>query len=466
MAVNKSFNGTTYSIPTTAGENGWTNLTNFLQALADYAAVKTTKVQAIRTATTSPITVSATSDFAVNVALSVAGVSTVTLPVGASGQMFCIIDGNGDSATYNITVQGSSSQTINGASTYVMTSNKQAAIFQFNGTEWKVITEYPGATLRVSKGGTGLTAVGSALQVLRTNAGATALEWATAGSGDVVGPASSTDNAIARFDGTTGKLVQNSQYAIVDDNGAATFGDSVTGSSITHNFHSTAGSKPVINANVIGTNECRIDLSRDGTRKWSWGTDNATDSMYFYNATITGLQISSSGAVTLGPSGSTATNCAVNGAASVTHGVVFPASQNAVANANTLDDYEEGTFTPTLTASVTNPTNYGQNGRYTKIGNLVHVEIYITFDGTSTFGSGIYAIGGLPFTPAATHAVIGWGLLFKFGSGWYEATMEVPAGGSSGNLIYTQTNSYVTHANPNTWNSGTYFKYQFTYRVA
>jgi hypothetical protein len=380
--------------------------------------------------------------------------------------MFCIIDGNGDSATYNITVQGSSSQTINGASTYVMTSNKQAAIFQFNGTEWKVITEYPGATLRVSKGGTGLTAVGSALQVLRTNAGATALEWATAGSGDVVGPASSTDNAIARFDGTTGKLVQNSQYAIVDDNGAATFGDSVTGSSITHNFHSTAGSKPVINANVIGTNECRIDLSRDGTRKWSWGTDNATDSMYFYNATITGLQISSSGAVTLGPSGSTATNCAVNGAASVTHGVVFPASQNAVANANTLDDYEEGTFTPTLTASVTNPTNYGQNGRYTKIGNLVHVEIYITFDGTSTFGSGIYAIGGLPFTPAATHAVIGWGLLFKFGSGWYEATMEVPAGGSSGNLIYTQTNSYVTHANPNTWNSGTYFKYQFTYRVA
>ncbi len=30
------------------------------------------------------------------------------------------------------------------------------------------------------------------------------------GSGDVVGPASSTDNAIARFDSTTGKLIQNS----------------------------------------------------------------------------------------------------------------------------------------------------------------------------------------------------------------------------------------------------------------
>ena len=38
------------------------------------------------------------------------------------------------------------------------------------------------------------------------------------GSGDVVGPASSTDNAFARFDGTTGKLLQNSQTT-EDDNG-------------------------------------------------------------------------------------------------------------------------------------------------------------------------------------------------------------------------------------------------------
>jgi hypothetical protein len=80
-------------------------------------------------------------------------------------------------------------------------------------------------TLSVSKGGTGLTAVGSALQVLRTNAGATALEFASVGSGDVVGPASSTDNAIARFDGTTGKLVQNSDCTI-SDTGAVTLGPS------------------------------------------------------------------------------------------------------------------------------------------------------------------------------------------------------------------------------------------------
>ena len=41
------------------------------------------------------------------------------------------------------------------------------------------------------------------------------------GSGDVVGPASSTDNAIARFDGATGRQLQNSVVTI-DDAGAIT----------------------------------------------------------------------------------------------------------------------------------------------------------------------------------------------------------------------------------------------------
>ena len=47
------------------------------------------------------------------------------------------------------------------------------------------------------------------VQVIATKAGA---------SGDVVGPASATDNAIARYDGTTGKLIQNSGVTIDDSN--------------------------------------------------------------------------------------------------------------------------------------------------------------------------------------------------------------------------------------------------------
>lgn len=46
----------------------------------------------------------------------------------------------------------------------------------------------------------------------------TTVTGGTGGSGDVTGPASSTDNALARYDGTTGKLIQNSG-ATVDDSG-------------------------------------------------------------------------------------------------------------------------------------------------------------------------------------------------------------------------------------------------------
>jgi hypothetical protein len=59
-----------------------------------------------------------------------------------------------------------------------------------------------------------------------TTDGATTLSWTAdnAGTGDVVGPASATDNAIVRFDGTTGKLVQNSAATIADTSGDITAG--------------------------------------------------------------------------------------------------------------------------------------------------------------------------------------------------------------------------------------------------
>ena len=65
----------------------------------------------------------------------------------------------------------------------------------------------------------GFTAAGTAGQVLTSN-GAGVPTWTTNAGGDVTGPASSTDNSIARFDGTTGKLIQNS-VTTIDDTGNA-----------------------------------------------------------------------------------------------------------------------------------------------------------------------------------------------------------------------------------------------------
>jgi hypothetical protein len=69
------------------------------------------------------------------------------------------------------------------------------------------------------------TGIGTPGQILHTD-GTGTLYWGTAGgTGDVVGPASSTDNAIVRWDGLNGKLIQNSGVIISDTNsitGAAT----------------------------------------------------------------------------------------------------------------------------------------------------------------------------------------------------------------------------------------------------
>ena len=60
---------------------------------------------------------------------------------------------------------------------------------------------------------------GSTGQVLTLQANGTyAPATVSAGSGDVVGPSSATDNAVARFDATTGKLIQNSGVTIADTN--------------------------------------------------------------------------------------------------------------------------------------------------------------------------------------------------------------------------------------------------------
>jgi hypothetical protein len=79
--------------------------------------------------------------------------------------------------------------------------------------------------------------------------------------------------------------------------------------------------------------------------------------------------------------------------------IAFPATQSASADANTLDDYEEGTWTPTITfgGGSTGMVYASQKGNYTKVGNRVFISAYVA---TSTKGSstGGLTINGLPFT--------------------------------------------------------------------
>jgi hypothetical protein len=76
-------------------------------------------------------------------------------------------------------------------------------------------------------------------------------------------------------------------------------------------------------------------------------------------------------------------------------GILFGSDTAA---ANLLDDYEEGTFSPTIIGTTTagTATYTEQNGRYTKIGRLVQFEIYMVY--TAGTGTGNLRISNLPFT--------------------------------------------------------------------
>jgi len=78
-------------------------------------------------------------------------------------------------------------------------------------------------------------------------------------------------------------------------------------------------------------------------------------------------------------------------------GITFPASQNASSDANTLDDYEEGLWTPTFTASGASFTYNVQTGTYVKVGSLVFAQFYLRVTAYSGTNSNI-TITGLPFT--------------------------------------------------------------------
>jgi hypothetical protein len=83
-------------------------------------------------------------------------------------------------------------------------------------------------------------------------------------------------------------------------------------------------------------------------------------------------------------------------------GITFPATQSASGNANTLDDYEEGSWTPSYSADGggSSGTPSIASGTYVKIGRMV----YIAGSLAATRGtlSGTIRVSGLPFTSGST----------------------------------------------------------------
>jgi len=107
------------------------------------------------------------------------------------------------------------------------------------------------------------------------------------------------------------------------------------------------------------------------------------------------------------------------GIISLTSGALkFPATSIASADANTLDDYEQGSWNPELWDSGNNDesaTYSSQVGYYTKIGNVVNYSFNMVMTGITGLTTGNYAkIGNLPFVPLGLNAGGGWSV-FGYG---------------------------------------------------
>lgn len=129
---------------------------------------------------------------------------------------------------------------------------------------------------------------------------------------------------------------------------------------------------------------------------------------------------------TIGVGGATA---AASGA-----GISFPATQSASTDPNTLDDYEEGTWTPIMTSDGTPGTHTynNQNGAYTKIGRSINCFVYMALASKDGAMSGTFAqLGGLPFG-ARSQTGSRYGAVFTdwgaFTSAMYHSGVQIQTG--------------------------------------
>jgi hypothetical protein len=141
-----------------------------------------------------------------------------------------------------------------------------------------------------------------------------------------------------------------------------------------------------------------------------------------------------SGVTTDGTRITHSTTLSVGGATPSTSGsgITFPATQSASTNANTLDDYEEGTWTPSLGG---NTTYYEQTAKYRKIGSLVHIDCRVKVNLIGTGATNV--IYGLPFAPASGGGSCAGAAAFyeNLNQSFIYLTFRVDAGGAS--EIYT-----------------------------
>ena len=113
------------------------------------------------------------------------------------------------------------------------------------------------------------------------------------------------------------------------------------------------------------------------------------------------IDVSSTGLAVTGTT-STTTGMAAGGATAGAGGIAFPATAVAVVDVNTLDDYQEGTWTPSQGSGLTLVGAFSSTGKYTKIGNVVTVTGTVSGATSVDCASAALLTENLPFQASIT----------------------------------------------------------------
>ena len=136
-----------------------------------------------------------------------------------------------------------------------------------------------------------------------------------------------------------------------------------------------------------------VDHNTDGTHeKLTVGSDADGDMYYRASSALARLPKGTALAIPRMNSGATAPEWGATGQ------IAFPATQNASSDANTLDDYEEGTWTPALASTGASWSYNSQIGHYTKIGRFLLLQFALSINTLSGTTTNAVTLGGLPFT--------------------------------------------------------------------
>jgi hypothetical protein len=188
----------------------------------------------------------------------------------------------------------------------------------------------------------------------------------------------SADTVTVETGGTERMRVDSSGNVGIGNNNPLYILDILGSSQINHRY--TGSTSPFLIGQYNDSGDASINNTSDSPLLI--GTDNKERARFI-----------NTGEFGIGKTPTTGIHLDVSGLMRASTGILFGTD---TASANTLDDYEEGTFTPTTSTS--GYTLSTSTGRYTKIGRQVFIQIELIFSAINASSDSIVVISNLPFT--------------------------------------------------------------------